>query len=165
MGCLRTAASAIATAIYPNILQNELKKYLPRYVSEAALANGLSAEALPELFEAPNTGNFTTVPGITPQIIEAAGYASKRAWARSSKTVFLVTLAFGALMFVVCFFALDVEVYLTDFVPRALQGRKRDESTESELTATPPIVAEGETKLSSSPKTRHIEDGGLTMSA
>ena len=164
MGCLRTAAGAIATAIYPNILSNEIEKYLPRYVLEAAEANGLSAEAVPALLKALSTGNFTAVPGVTPEIIEAAAYANKRAWARSCETVFLVTLAFGAVMFVAAFFAPDVEVYLTDFVPRALQGNKRDDGTESEMTATPQVVAEVETKMPSLAKTEHIENGALKMS-
>ncbi|KEF56729.1 uncharacterized protein A1O9_06919 [Exophiala aquamarina CBS 119918] len=167
MGCIRTAAGAIATSIYPNILTNEFKKYLPRYVSEATLNKGLPADSLPALLEALTTGNFSTVPGITQEIIEAATYANKRAWARSSETVFLVTLAFGGLMLIASLFAPDVEVYLTDFVPRALHGMSRGEKqSDSDLSPTPLALNdlnETNTKSSSSAKASHIEDEDVAI--
>jgi len=164
MGCLRTAAGAIATALYPSILTNQLKKYLPAYVSEAALTKGLPQASLPELFAALTTGNFSTVPGITQEITEAAIYAQKRAWARSSETVFLVTLAFGGVMLIASLFAPDVAVYLTDFVPRALQGTNLEEKhSESEMSPTPPVLMQTEAKSSSLGEASHVEGKGVAM--
>lgn len=165
--CIRTAAGAIATSIYPSILNNQLKKYLPLYVSKAVLAKGLSESSLPALFKSLTTGQFATVPGITQEIIDAAIYANKRAWARSSETVFLVTLAFGGLMLVASLFAPDVEIYLTDFVPRALQGTIAPETqANSEISSSPPILGDTDEKFSSlEMKASHVEGPHVAMSA
>ncbi|KAL6247638.1 hypothetical protein RBB50_004986 [Rhinocladiella similis] len=145
----------------------DLPKHPQQPTQKAVLAKGLSESSLPALFKSLTTGQFATVPGITQEIIDAAIYANKRAWARSSETVFLVTLAFGGLMLVASLFAPDVEIYLTDFVPRALQGTIAPETqANSEISSSPPILGDTDEKFSSlEMKASHVEGPHVAMSA
>jgi len=147
MGCIRTAAGAIATSLYSSILASEYRKYMPRYVTPAVTEVGLPPGSLPSLFEALQTGNFSLVPNITPQVVEAAVASNKRAYARNFEMVFEITLIFGGIMIIASFFVPNVDHYLTDDVPRRLQDRNQgrdeeaSESPQEQANVGPPRVS------------------------
>ncbi|KAJ6005146.1 hypothetical protein N7451_003090 [Penicillium sp. IBT 35674x] len=128
MGCLRTAAGAIATSMYVSVLNNEVAKYVPEYITRAALAAGLPEKSLTALLEVSGTGNFTDVPGINTRIIDAVIVATKSGYARSFKTVFLITLPFGAIMLVAAMLTPNVEQYLTSEIARKMHNPRTQES-------------------------------------
>lgn len=123
MGSIRTGCSSIATSLYLSILSNQLTKYLPKFVAQAATNAGLPATSLPDLFAGITSGSFEKVKGITPAIEEAVGHAVKHAYSMSFRTVFLCTLPFGAIILVAALISPNIEDYLTDDVARRLQGK------------------------------------------
>ncbi|KAI4913617.1 hypothetical protein J4E90_005336 [Alternaria incomplexa] len=123
MGAIRTGLSAIATSMYSSILATESAKYIPQKVMPAALAAGLPETSLPALFTSITAGDFSAVPGISPEIIAATGQAVKSAYALSFRTVYLCTLPFGVLLIIAAVLSPNVEQYLTDEVARKMHGR------------------------------------------
>ncbi|OBT82408.1 hypothetical protein VE02_08399 [Pseudogymnoascus sp. 03VT05] len=123
LGSIRTACSSVATSLYVSILNNQVTKYLPRYVTPAATEAGLPTSSLADLFAGITAGSFSKVEGITPAIEEAVGHAVKRAYSMSFRIVFLCTLPFGAIILVAAILSPNVEDYLTDDVARKLQGK------------------------------------------
>jgi len=123
MGAIRTGLSAIATSMYSSILATESAKYIPQKVIPAATAAGLPESSLAALFQGITLGDFSTVPGITADIIAATGAAVKEAYTLTFRTVYLCTLPFGALLILAALFSPNVEQYLTDEVARKMHGR------------------------------------------
>lgn len=123
MGAIRTGLSAIATSMYSSILSTEAAKYIPEKVTPAALAAGLPSASLPALFTGITLGDFTSVEGISPEIIAATGGAVKEAYAATFRVVYLCTLPFGALLIIAALFSPNVEQYLTDEVARKMHHR------------------------------------------
>jgi hypothetical protein len=80
LGAIRTAISAVATSMYSSILTTEASKYIPQYVTPAALQAGLPESSLPLLFAGITAGNFSAVPDITPGIIAIVGDQVKHAY-------------------------------------------------------------------------------------
>jgi hypothetical protein len=123
LGCIRTAAGALATSMYSSIYATEYAKYLPRYVTPAATDAGLPASSLPALFAGISSGTFDTVPGIDSGIIAAIDGPIKHANSMSFRTVFLCTIPFSVILIVAAvFYCPNVEDYLTDEVARKLQN-------------------------------------------
>lgn len=123
LGCIRTAAGAIAVSMYVSVFTTELTTYLPKYVVPAAVGAGLPESSVPALLGGVSTGVFDAVPGISPAILAAIGHPIKHAYAMSFRTVFLCTLPFGAIILVAAIvWCPNVEDYLTDEVARKLQG-------------------------------------------
>lgn len=129
MGAIRTGLSAIATSMYSSILATESAKYIPQRVTPAAIGAGLSESSLPALFQGITLGDFSNVPGISPEIIQATSDAIKSAYTTTFRTVYLCTLPFGALLIVAALLSPNVEQYLTDEVARKMHG-KNDKSHE-----------------------------------
>jgi len=88
LGSIRALGGAVAQALYVSILTNKVTKYMPEYVAPAATAAGLPASSLPQLFQGITLGNFTAVPGITPQVIAATGIAVRDAYVTTFHYVF-----------------------------------------------------------------------------
>lgn len=95
LGSIRGMAGAIAQALYVSILTNKSSQYLASYVPPAATGAGLSADAVPAVFEGITAGSFEAVPGITNQIIVAVGGAVQRAYADAFYWVFIAAIPFG----------------------------------------------------------------------
>jgi hypothetical protein len=112
----------VAVSLYSSVLTNELTKFLPEYMTPAAVGSGLPAKSLPALFEGITTGVFTKVPGINNKILVVVGHAVKHAYAMSFRTVLLCTLPFGCLILTAAVISPNVEEYLTDDVARKLHG-------------------------------------------
>ncbi len=128
LATIRTAAGAIAVALYSSLLSNGLTEYIPEYVPEAAIGAGLPANSITDLFAGIKSGSFDAVAGMTPAVAEAVGHAVKHAYSMSFRTVFLCTLPFGAILLVSAVLVPNMEDYLTDDVARKLQGKYRAES-------------------------------------
>lgn len=123
MGCIRTAAGALATSMYSSILATELQKYLPKYVVPAATEAGLPVTSIPALMAGISSGSFEAVPGITNRVMAAIDGPIKHAYANSFRTVFLCTIPFSAILLIAAaVYCPDVEDYLTEEVARKLQG-------------------------------------------
>jgi hypothetical protein len=73
---------------------------------------------------------MTSVPGISPAITAAVNAATQDAYARSYQTVYLCTLAFGALLIPSALFSPDVQQYLTHEVARRLHSTASGETNE-----------------------------------
>jgi len=131
MGAIRTGLSAIATSMYSSILTTESAKYIPQKVIPAALAAGLPESSLPNLLSSISLGNFTAVPGISPNIIAATVDAIKVAYALSFRTVYLCTLPFGILLIIAALLSPNVEQYLTDEVARKMHNRDDEKSDQA----------------------------------
>ncbi|KAF2278923.1 fungal trichothecene efflux pump [Westerdykella ornata] len=122
LGAIRTAVSAVATSMYSSILATEAAKYIPKYVTPAAVGAGLPSSSLPALFTGISTGNFSAVQGMTPEIMAIVGAQVKHAYGLAYRTVFLCTLPFGALLLIASLLTPNVDKYLTDEVARKLHG-------------------------------------------
>ncbi|KAH7406631.1 fungal trichothecene efflux pump [Phaeosphaeria sp. MPI-PUGE-AT-0046c] len=134
MGAIRTGLSAIATSMYSSILATESAKYIPQKVIPAATAAGLPESSLTSLLSSIALGDFSAVPGISPEIIAATGNAVKDAYASSFRTVYLCTLPFGALLILAGIFSPNVEQYLTDEVARKMHGKtEKNEVAQKEV--------------------------------
>ncbi|KAF2119557.1 fungal trichothecene efflux pump [Lophiotrema nucula] len=127
LGAIRTAISAVATSMYSSILTTEAGKYIPRYVTPAALNAGLPEGSLTALFAGIALGDFSAVPGITTEIITVVGAEVKHAYSLAFRTVFLCTLPFGVLLLIAAVLSPNVEQYLTDEVARKLQNDEKNE--------------------------------------
>jgi hypothetical protein len=103
------------------LLGNKSAVYIPQYVAPAAVDAGLPESSLPALFTGLTAGSFTSVPGISPSIIEAVIHATRAAYAKSFYVIYLSMLPFGVLLLVAAFFRPNVEDYLTNDVARKLQ--------------------------------------------
>ena len=123
MGAIRTGLSAIATSMYSSILSTEAAKYIPQKVMPAALGAGLPSASLPALFTGITAGDFSSVPGISANIIAATSDAVKEAYALSFRTVYLCTIPFGVLLIIAALLSPNVEEYLTDEVARKMHGK------------------------------------------
>ncbi|KAK0812853.1 hypothetical protein LTR02_003130 [Friedmanniomyces endolithicus] len=121
LGSIRSGGASVATAIYVAILTNKLTKYVPEYVTPAALNAGLPETSLKQLFAALTTGAFAKVPGITPEIIAAVGAANASAGAKSFQYVWYAVVAFCCVAVVAACLTVNYGEYLTDTVERKLQ--------------------------------------------
>jgi hypothetical protein len=133
LGAIRTAISAVATSMYSSILTTEASKYIPQYVTPAALQAGLPESSLPALFAGITAGNFSAVPDITPGIIAIVGDQVKHAYSLAFRTVFLCTLPFGVLLLIASVLSPNVEDYLTDEVARKLGGGEKTAVVRKEM--------------------------------
>jgi hypothetical protein len=117
---------AVAQTIYVSILQNKVATNLPAYVTPAATNAGLPISSLSELFAGITAGNFSSVPGITPDIIAATGAATQKAYLESFRIVFYATIPFGVLLIIFSALSPNFEKYLSMNVAKRLQNMKSD---------------------------------------
>jgi hypothetical protein len=89
LGSIRSGGAGVATAIFVTILVNKLASEIPALVSVAAVQAGLPESSLTALFAGLTAGNFTGVPGITPQIIQATVTANSQAAANAFRYVYI----------------------------------------------------------------------------
>lgn len=122
LGSIRAVGGAVAQTIYVSILQNKVATNLPAYVTPAATNAGLPTSSLPQLFAGITAGNFTSVPGITPDIIAATGAATQKAYLESFRIVFYATIPFGVLLIVFSALSPNFEKYLSMNVAKRLQN-------------------------------------------
>lgn len=122
LGSIRALGGAVAQALYVSILTNKVTKFIPENVVPAATGAGLPASSLPQLFAGITTGNFSAVPGVTPQVIAATGLAVRDAYVTTFHYVFYATIPFSVLLIVACCFIPDMDKYLHNNVAKRLQN-------------------------------------------
>lgn len=122
----RTWIAGIALAIYTTVLNNNLMTYVPEMVTPAVEAAGLNDENLPALLVVLPSRSFGTVPGITPEISAAATEAYQSAFSKSVRTVYLISIAFGALAIGGAFFSPNTESRFDEGVARRMHGTEVD---------------------------------------
>ena len=127
LGSIRAMGGAVAQALYVSILTTRVSENLPAYVGPAAIDAGLPESSLPALFAALAVGDFSTVAGITPEIIAVAAGEMRRAYIDSFKIVFYATIPFGVLLIVFAFFVPNMDNFLHKKVARKLQHLNQDD--------------------------------------
>lgn len=118
-GSIRSFGSVIAIAVLTTTLRNRLSVTIPANVVTAATKAGLPASSIPLLIEGLGGTialNSTTVPGLTTQITEVAASAYKTANSQAYSTVFLVSLAFGGIGMILCWFVAQNDATLENYV-------------------------------------------------
>ncbi|KAF4989331.1 hypothetical protein FGRMN_9173 [Fusarium graminum] len=137
LGSIRALGGAIAQALYVSVLNNELAKKIPEYVTPAATEAGLPAQSLPFLFKAIANGDYSTVPSINGDIIASVGAAVVHAYTNSLHYVFYATIPFSCIMLAAACLVPDVEKFLTHDVAKRLQDKAfhkgKSEANEIEL--------------------------------
>lgn len=107
-----------SSAIYYNVFINKLLAQLPIYVATYAIEAGLpltSAEEFVTLFLTdPAELVKSSIPGLTPEVVQAGILGSQFAYADSLKYVWYTSIAFGALSIVACLFLGDISKYMTN---------------------------------------------------
>lgn len=86
------------------------KTWAARLIPPAAEGAGLPASSLPALLEALPLGSaaLAKVPGITTQIIEAAGAALQQTYVHALRVTALSSLSFGLLAIIACICCNDI---------------------------------------------------------
>lgn len=103
----RAVGATIFTSIYAATLNRNLKTKLPQYVAQAAAKAGLPAGSIPSFVEdllGNNTVELSTVPGVTPMVIQQGLAALKQAYADSLRDIFIIGAPFGLVAVGLCFF-------------------------------------------------------------
>jgi hypothetical protein len=122
LGSIRSGGASVATAIYTTILSNKLGKFIPEYVTPAALSAGLPSSSLPSLFTNLTAGTLAKVPSIDAKIIEAVAAANASAVAMAFKYVWYAVIAFAVVAVGAACLTIDYGEYLTDEVSRKMHG-------------------------------------------
>lgn len=113
---IRTIGGSIGYAIYYNVFINRLTPRLPAYVGEYAVKAGLpvaDATSFVTVFLTEPT-EITSIPGITPEIVQAGAMGSRWAYAESLRNVWLVSIAFGSCAILLCIFLGNISKYMTN---------------------------------------------------
>jgi hypothetical protein len=130
LGSIRSGGAGVATAIFVSVLTSKLTKFVPQLVAPAALQAGLPEASLPDVFTALTTGDFTTVKGISPDIISAVVAANAQAGANAFKYVWYAVIPFACLAIIASCLTIDYGEYLNDDVSRKLHGTTFGAKTE-----------------------------------
>jgi hypothetical protein len=109
-GVSRFAGGAIAISVYTTILTNVQTSTFAKLLGPAATAAGLSAANIPALAAAVPMGSaaLAKVPGITTEIIAAAGAAFQQSYVVGLRTTALSSLSFGIVAILACIASNDV---------------------------------------------------------
>lgn len=112
---IRTLGGSIGYTIYLAVFTNKLTTNLPalvsRYVSDAGLP-AADLEAFVTTFLTDPT-NIADAPGYSEEIALAATMGSRWAYAESLKWVWVVSIPFGILAMVACFFVPPIKKWQT----------------------------------------------------
>ncbi|KAG7407988.1 Trichothecene efflux pump TRI12 [Fusarium oxysporum f. sp. raphani] len=107
MTAVRSFGGAVGLAIDNAVLNSTLEKELPKKIGAAALSLGLPPSSLPALINAlasQSRDAVKAVPGISPEIAQAAVEAMKRAYLVAFRNAWIVSAAFcGLLVISTCF--------------------------------------------------------------
>ncbi|EON98649.1 putative trichothecene efflux pump protein [Phaeoacremonium minimum UCRPA7] len=109
-GVARFAGGAVAISVYTTILTNVQTKSAASLVPKAALAAGLPSGSVQALLSALPLGSaaLSKVPGITTDIIAAAGAAFQQSYVVGLRTTALASLSFGIVGIIACICCQDI---------------------------------------------------------
>lgn len=114
-----------------------MNAFLPQDVVPAVQEAGLPSSSITQLLKAISQGNTVAIDkiaGMNDLIRTALDAATKHAYARAFKIVYLSSLGFGGLSIVAAFFVTDVDKYMTNFVNKRVdrsQVRPRQDTREA----------------------------------
>jgi len=103
MICVRSLGGSIGLAINNAVIHNALDKELAKKIAAATLPLGLPSSSIPEIVQALASQNrqaVAAVPGITPQIAQAAVRGMKRAYVIAFRNSWIVSAAFCAILLI-----------------------------------------------------------------
>lgn len=119
---IRTLGGSIGYTIYYNIFVHKLTGILPTTVAEYAVKAGLAPEDakvfVGTLLTAP--ANITTVPGFTPDILQAAEVGVRWAYSGALKYVWYASIPFGIVTIIAAAFLPSIKKYQTNRVAVSL---------------------------------------------
>ena len=104
---IRAIGGAVGVAAFSAIFNSKLTVKLPEYVAGATLPLGLAPTSLGPLIGALASGSVAAaeaVPGVTLEIIQAAGAAITQAYSDSFRYLWILNVAFTVLAIIACFF-------------------------------------------------------------
>jgi hypothetical protein len=128
-GSSRSFVSTLGSTVYTVILSNRLEQTISQQVPPALINAGLPVNSTTAFLEAYTNGTqaaFDQVRGLTPHILEVGTKAYKVANSDAYQTVFLATIAFSAVGFILTFFVPDFDHKMTGEVTITLH-EKSDE--------------------------------------
>lgn len=129
-GSIRNFTSAIAVAVYTATLSNRLLTTIPKEVYPVARRLGLPENSLPALAAAlkGGQGQYSSVPGMTPQIQAAVQAPFRLAFKNAASTVFLVILAFSGTAIILACFTTNNDKATEDYVAGGVHGQKEEKA-------------------------------------
>lgn len=122
LGTFRSAGGSVGNAVFTTIMTSLVNRDLGGNIASAAIGAGFSPEGLSALIPATILnavgvpGVLAEVPGITPEIAEAASHAFKLTYASAFKVVFLSTIPVGVIALILAFFVRDPSHLLDNHV-------------------------------------------------
>ncbi|KAF1980676.1 MFS general substrate transporter [Aulographum hederae CBS 113979] len=125
-GVSRFAGGAIAISVYSTILANVQGSWATKLVPAAAEAAGLPSSSVPALLAALPLGSaaLQQVPGISMDIIVAAGAAFQESYVHGLRTTALSSLAFGIVAIIACALCNDIGPKMNDKIEVFLENDK-----------------------------------------
>jgi len=126
-GSIRFLISAISSTVYSVVLSNRLAKEIPAHVVPAVTKAGLPSSSIASFIGGFTTGNFTGIPGVTPNILAVGTRAYELGNADAYRTVFLTTIAFSACAIIASAFLPNVEDRMVSNVATTLHERNNEE--------------------------------------
>ncbi|KAJ9643358.1 hypothetical protein H2199_004037 [Coniosporium tulheliwenetii] len=123
-GVARFAGGAVAISVYSTILSNVQSSEAARIVPAAAIAAGLPASSVSALLAALPLGSkaLAQVPGITTEIMMAAGAAFQQSFVVGLRTTALSSLSFGIVGIIACLFCNDIGDKMNDKIEIFLEN-------------------------------------------
>lgn len=132
---IRSATATVCQTIYTVVLSTRLAETIPAEVPKAAIMAGLPSSSVASLLQAFQVGTpaaFEKVPGITPNVLQAASRSYQYASSDAYRTIFLVSIAFSSVGVLLAFLVPNVDDRMTAGVAATLnrageEGIKADE--------------------------------------
>jgi len=115
-GVARFAGGSVAISVYTTILTNVQSTQAAKLIPAAATAAGLPSSSVAELLKALPLGSaaLAKVPGITTEIMAAAGAAFLQSYVVGLRTTALSSLSFGVLGIIACICTKDIGPKMND---------------------------------------------------
>ncbi|KAF4339929.1 drug facilitator PEP5 [Fusarium beomiforme] len=151
MICVRSLGGSIGLAINNAVIHNALDKELAKKIAAATLPLGLPSSSLPELIQALASQNrqaVAAVPGITPQIAQAAVGGMKRAYVIAFRNSWIVSAAFCAILLIACVFVKE-------------QADEFDKRIDAPVESGPESLEDEEKKREATVEVSHEENSKL----
>ncbi|CAK7231680.1 hypothetical protein SBRCBS47491_008013 [Sporothrix bragantina] len=121
-GVARWTGGALSSSIYLAILSNVQGKQAKTLIPAAAIAAGANDSMATQLITAIGAGTAAEIPGITPDILAAAGGAFQQTYVVGLRTVCLVSIAFGVIGTICCALSNDIGPKMTNKIEVFLEN-------------------------------------------
>ncbi|KAJ9659055.1 hypothetical protein H2198_003344 [Neophaeococcomyces mojaviensis] len=135
-GAATFVGGSVAITIYGLVFNAKVKTYLPAFISDAAIANGLPATSITPLLVAFTSGSpaaLASVPSITPEVLTAVTEAARMAYAKSFSYIWYILIAWSVFSAFVALFFTSTKKYFTDEVAAPVKERHQRAETEKSI--------------------------------